>query len=141
MSDFSQPKNSYKNLIVNGKSIDDIIKECTIDLSGTGVSPGDVSINMNSSIYDYNTSNTITLTSTPATYTIGNINTFTDSITLNGVDIGSFSLPIEWKDCLPPLSRIEDMCEKYPGLKIAFENFKVFYEMVKDDYDNPTPKK
>ncbi len=33
------------------------------------------------------------------------------------------------------------MCEKYPGLKIAFENFRMFYEMVKDDYDNPTPKK
>ena len=37
--------------------------------------------------------------------------------------------------------KVEDMCKEYPGLKIAFENFKVFYEMVKDDYNNPTPKK
>ena len=42
---------------------------------------------------------------------------------------------------LYPFSKIENMCEQYPGLKIAFENFKVFYEMVKDDYNNPTPKK
>ena len=47
----------------------------------------------------------------------------------------------EWKNSFPDWSRVQDMCEYYPGLKIAFENFKVFYEMVKDDYDNPTPKK
>lgn len=146
MSDSSQPKNLYDTLYIDGKSIDDILKECTINLSGTGVSPSDVSINMNSSTYSYNTSyasgSTVTLTSTPSTYTIAPLTT-TDTITLSGLDASSFTfqLPVEWKDSFPAWHRVEDMCEKYPGLKIAFENFKVVYEMVKDDYDNPVPKK
>jgi len=47
----------------------------------------------------------------------------------------------EWQHRFPDWSRVQDMCIKYPGLKIAFDNFKTFYEMCKDDYDNPTPKR
>ncbi len=43
----------------------------------------------------------------------------------------------EWVDCFPEWSRIEKMCEEYPGLKIAFEKFKTTYHLVKDDYDTP----
>ena len=31
--------------------------------------------------------------------------------------------------------------KKYPALEIALRNFKTVYQLVKDDYDNPTPKK
>jgi len=48
---------------------------------------------------------------------------------------------LDWQQRFPDWARVQDMCNKYPGLKIAFDNFKTFYEMVKDDYDNPTPKK
>lgn len=147
MSSSSQPKNSYDTLIINGKSIDDILKECTVDLGGTGVNMNDVSITGSYSDVSYtyanNSFSNITLggNAGAATYTIQPI-TSVDTITLNGIDnYSAFNIPVEWVDCLPPFSRVQDMCEKYPGLKIAFENFKVFYEMVKDDYDNPTPKK
>ncbi len=53
----------------------------------------------------------------------------------------TFNLPKEWVDCFPDWHRVEDMCKKYPGLEIAFRNFQTVYQLVKDDYDNPTPKK
>jgi hypothetical protein len=53
----------------------------------------------------------------------------------------TFTLPKEWVDCFPDWHRVEDMCKKYPGLEIAFRNFQTVYQLVKDDYDNPTPKK
>lgn len=64
------------------------------------------------------------------------------TITTNDtIDIGSIfdnlDMLEEWKSKFPDWDRVQGMCEKYPGLKIAFENFKMFYEMVKDDYDNP----
>lgn len=53
----------------------------------------------------------------------------------------TFNFPEEWVDAFPEWTRVKDMCDKYPGLKIAFENFQTVYQLVKDDYDNPTPKK
>ena len=46
-----------------------------------------------------------------------------------------FSFGKEWVDKLPDLYKIENMCKEYPGLDIAFKNFKTIYELVKDDYD------
>ena len=132
MSNSSQPTISSIDLS-NTKSIDDILKECMIIASGSScdtitIGPSDMS-------YNY------TIAGAQSTYSIGSSDIST--ITLNGMDASSYSfnLPQEWVDCFPDWHRVEDMCKEYPGLKIAFENFKVFYEMVKDDYDNPTPKK
>jgi len=47
----------------------------------------------------------------------------------------------EWVDSFPAWGRIDQMCKEYPGLKIAFENFKTVYNLVKDDYDAPADKK
>ncbi len=149
MSNFSQPKDSFTTLTIDNKDINDILNECTIDLGAAGANINDITITSSGSVYNYSTSlptitlgPSITTTSNGAgTYTIGPLST-SDTITLTGIDsYSAFNIPVEWVDCLPPLSRIEDMCKKYPGLKIAFDNFKVFYEMVKDDYDNPVPKK
>jgi hypothetical protein len=155
MSDSSQPTISSIDLPLTSKSIDDILKDCMIGASGSAtdtitITPGDMS-------YSYTTAydiggNTINITGASntaigygagaqPTYSIGSSGIST--ITLNGIDASSYTinLPVDWKDCFPNWSKVQDMCEQYPGLKIAFENFKVFYEMVKDDYDNPTPKK
>jgi hypothetical protein len=145
MSDSSQPTISSIDL-PSTKSIDDILKDCmTIASSASSdtitITPSDMS-------YSYTTAydiggNNVTIASAGAqpTYSIGSSGIST--ITLNGIDASSYSfnLPQEWVGCFPDWDRVEDMCKEYPGLKIAFENFKVFYEMVKDDYDNPTPKK
>ena len=47
----------------------------------------------------------------------------------------------EFVDCLPNLSRINEMCKQSPGLEIAFEKFKTVYKLVKDDYDTPEDKR
>ena len=97
-----------------------------------------------------NTVDTITLTSssstyyTPSGYTIGtgaSTVTFSPTPTVSTISFPdiqtSLFFPTEWVDSFPEWNRIEDMCNQYPGLKIAFDNFKTFYCMVKDDYDNP----
>ena len=153
MSDSSQPKISSIDLPL--KSIDDILKDC-VTIAG-GAASDTITITSSDMSYSYPTAydiggNTISITTTGSsntaigygaqpTYSIGSSGIST--ITLNGIDASNYTinLPVDWKDCFPSWSRVQDMCEQYPGLKIAFENFKVFYEMVKDDYDNPTPKK
>jgi hypothetical protein len=97
------------------------------------------------STYSYNGADTITLTggtgytigSTMNSYSASTISTVTIS---DGVYQTSFNFPEEWRNAFPDWSRVQDMCEQYPGLKIAFENFKTFYHLVKDDYDNPENK-
>lgn len=39
-----------------------------------------------------------------------------------------------WKDCLPGIAEVENMCNEYPALKKAYENFKTIYNMVEQDY-------
>jgi len=147
MSNSSQPKISSIDLPTI-KSIDDILKDCMISTSATGsdtitiTTDGDMSYSHSDT---YNSINTISLPS----ISIGGQPTYSltsgspTTITLNGVDTSHFTYDFhkEWQNCFPQWTRVQDMCKEYPGLKIAFENFKVFYEMVKDDYDNPTPKK
>lgn len=49
--------------------------------------------------------------------------------------------PEEWVETFPNFTRIQDMCKKYPALKIAYDKLVTTYKMVKDDYDNPENKK
>ena len=133
MNNSSQPENLSDTLTINGKTIDEYIKDITIDLGGTGVSASDITI---TSPYNYSTSYDYNIS--PITLTGSTI----DTITINSMDNNyTFNFPQEWQDSFPGWHRVQDMCDKYPGLKVAFDNFKVFYEMIKDDYDNPTPKK
>jgi hypothetical protein len=75
------------------------------------------------------------------TYTISNGGMVNDTITITSGSDFTFHLPEEWKDSFPDWDRVQDMCKQYPGLEIAFRNFRTIYELVKDDYDNPVPKK
>ena len=73
--------------------------------------------------------NTITISSGLTTSSIGG---------LNITDIGNlFREPVEFVDKMPDVSRINKMCEEYPGLKIAYEKFVTTYKLVKDHYDTP----
>ena len=139
MGSSSQPKNLSTDLS------DDIF----ITAGGTGASCDTISITgAVGSTYTYNSTydfGSITTMNTAGTYTIGTgISTSTiDTITLNGIDAKqfNFNFPEEWINAFPDWHRVNDMCEKYPGLEIALRNFETIYNLVKDDYDNPVPKK
>ena len=58
--------------------------------------------------------------------------------TISGAgSVFSWHVPEEWDGCFPDWARIQDMCEQYPALQIAFEKFKTTYKLVKDHYDTP----
>jgi len=48
---------------------------------------------------------------------------------------------IEWVDTWPDFNRVKNMRDKYPALDKAMDKVVSIYNMVKDDYDNPVPKK
>jgi hypothetical protein len=128
-------------------SLDDFLKDLTIDLSDTTTVTGS-SVSDYSYSYDSSTMSTITLSPPITSISNGAGGTYTSIngiSTINTVSIDTssftFNLPKEWIDCFPDWHRVEDMCKKYPGLEIALRNFQTVYQLVKDDYDNPTPKK
>lgn len=145
MSNFSQPTISSIDLPPT-KSIEDILHDCMTIASSTSsdtitIAPVDMS-------YNYTTAgnlsgNTITISGAGAQPTYYTGSSGISTITLNGIDASSYSfnLPEEWVEAFPDWHRVEDMCKKYPGLEIAFRNFQTVYKLVKDDYDNPVPKK
>lgn len=47
----------------------------------------------------------------------------------------------DFVDTWPAWHRMQDMAKKYPAIKKALENLSIVYTMVKDDYDNPAPKR
>jgi hypothetical protein len=72
----------------------------------------------------------------------------TDSISaISSIDIStllntSWSLNrVEWVDMWPDFNKIKNMRDKYPALDKAMGKVVSIYNMVKDDYDNPVPKK
>jgi hypothetical protein len=74
--------------------------------------------------------------------TISTICPSNSTINIGAIDTSTmFSWGEEWKDRFPAWDRILDMCEHYPGLKIAFEKFKTVYKLVRDDYDTPENKR
>lgn len=34
------------------------------------------------------------------------------------------------------VTEVKEMCQKYPGLDKAWNNFKSMYDLIKDDYEN-----
>jgi hypothetical protein len=96
------------------------------------------------SSYNIPVSSTDTITLTGAVGTAADFNPYSSGVGVIAQDIGSISgttftwkMPEEFVDTLPDISRIEAMCEQYPGLKIAYEKFVTTYKLVKDHYDTP----
>jgi len=130
MSNSSQLTNSLDDLTTNTITLD------SIGTTFTYTEPSSYSYT-----YDSNSISTITLS--PPSSTSFNIGSISPVISTVSIDASHFSwnLPEEWVGTFPEWDRVEDMCKKYPALEIALRNFKTVYQLVKDDYDNPTPKK
>ena len=71
--------------------------------------------------------------------------TFDANVHSNTVDISTlvdldptFTLDVGGSEVfvhkMPDLHRVKDMCEYYPALAKAFENFKTIYKMTEQDY-------
>jgi len=89
----------------------------------------------------YTTASGLTYTNTIGpltTASIGAIGTVDISTLLNR----NWTLnSIEWVDAWPDFNKVKNMRVKYPALDKAMEKVISIYNMVKDDYDNPVPKK
>lgn len=53
-------------------------------------------------------------------------------ITSSSIDWSISATP--FIDCMPDLGRVNEMCEEYPALAKALENFKTVYAMVEQDW-------
>jgi len=71
---------------------------------------------------------------------VGSTITFTGgSGVIGGAGTSTFNwkMPEEFVDAFPDFNKIKQMCDEYPGLKIAYEKFVTTYKLVKDHYDTP----
>jgi hypothetical protein len=73
---------------------------------------------------------TITISNGGSGYTIGAGSTI-------GTSTFNWKTPEEFVDAFPDFGKIKQMCDEYPGLKIAYEKFVTTYKLVKDHYDTP----
>jgi len=63
--------------------------------------------------------------------------TLDDTINIDSIVSGSTvstGFGTEWIDHLPAMSVVKDMCQHYPALEKALENFRTVYKMVEQDY-------
>jgi len=119
-------------------SLDDLLTDTiTLDSTGTGTF---TYIGASDYSYDSNSVSTITMSPSISTYSIGTISPTISTVSIDSSQF-TWNMPVEWVGAFPDWDRVEDMCKKYPALEIALRNFKTVYQLVKDDYDNPTPKK
>ena len=75
-------------------------------------------------------------------------NNFTTSIDTTNISDISYALddqitfdfdnikivPTLWTETLPDVDTVNDMCEQYPALAKAYENFQTVYKLVEQDY-------
>jgi len=114
----------------SAQNISTMVVSDTITLSNTG------------STYFYNTGAGIGGVGATGSFTIANGGAMSGTINTVTLEPSPYYWSDEeWVNTFPEWSRIQGMCEQYPGLKIAFEKFKTTYKLVKDDYDNPKDKK
>ena len=70
----------------------------------------------------------------------GSTLTLDDSWVINDgtIDLDSLTItlndPVEFEDNMPSVAKVEDMCNDYPSLRKAYENFKTIYKMVHQDW-------
>jgi hypothetical protein len=108
---------------------------------------GDVTITVDNNYnYTYAAQDTVTITNMaggietitlpPLTVGTGHEYVLSSGTTINLDNISStFTFDnIEWKNSFPDFHTVEKMCEEYPGLAKAFENFKTVYKMVEQDW-------
>lgn len=100
-------------------------------------------ITMNSSMSSYAVDTVTIGSASDMAYTIDGIDTtgysWADSDG-NNIIINTHE-PVDFTDCLPDFSKIQAMCAEYPGLDKAFDNFKMTYKMVHQDWVGKQKKK
>ena len=99
----------------------------TIDL-------GDYTPNTNGSFISSPNLDNITTISGISTSTvdISDIITSDDQISFDWDNIKI--VPTLWKEALPDIYTVTNMCEEYPALAKAYENFQTVYKLVEQDY-------
>ena len=55
-----------------------------------------------------------------------------DQISFNWNNISI--VPTLWKEALPNVDTVNDMCKEYPALAKAYENFQTVYKLLEQDY-------
>jgi hypothetical protein len=96
----------------------------------------------------YTTASGLTYVNTVGTVTLNTsqINSFSQISAIGTMDIRTLDTnwyvqPVEWVDNWPDFIKVKKMRDKYPALDKAMQKAISIYNMVKDDYDNPVPKK
>ena len=115
----------------SNKAIDTI----TLDLSDY---PDEAFITDTGSDYTFNVS-TNTNSSVISSSNLDSITTIS-GYTISSDDQISFDfdnikiVPTLWKEALPDIHTVNNMCEEYPALAKAYENFQTVYKLVEQDY-------
>ena len=93
-----------------------------------------VSTNTNGSVITSSNLDSITTISgiSTSTVNISDILSSDDQITFDFDNIKI--VPTLWKETLPDVDTVNDMCEQYPALAKAYENFQTVYKLVEQDY-------
>lgn len=87
-------------------------------------------------IYTLSGTDTIDISSISTTFdstTTIDTSAFDDLVSLDDITL-TINDPVEFEDRMPDVSKVEDMCNDYPALAKAYENFKTIYAMVHQDW-------
>ena len=89
------------------------------------VSLGDITLDASAITVDLSDRSSVSSTIDTITITDGTDPHWADSIHWD---------PIEFEDQMPTVAKVEDMCNDYPALDKAYENFKTIYKLVEQDW-------
>lgn len=99
----------------------------TIDLGDTLDTTGDIVIDYNNVATDWSVDSTVD-TISDGTFTI-------DTNSVDWLNDSNITIqPTMWEDCMPDPQTLKKMCEQYPALEKAYENFRAVYSMVEQDW-------
>ena len=84
---------------------------------------------------------TLTITSSDldenTTFTYDPLTVTTNDLFDDPLDFGeiTINLPVDFITSMPDMKRVNEMCELYPALKLAYEKFKNCYNLCIDDFN------
>lgn len=101
----------------------------TVTITTEDLMNSDVQVPSYNPHYDIDLSTISSESTITITNDINDLLTMDDQVyTLTGM------APVVFEDHMPEVSKVEDMCNEYPALQKAYENFKSIYAMVHQDY-------
>ena len=114
----------------------------TITAYGSGDS-GVSTITLDTSTFYNNPFDTsyTTMSTVGAAGSIGTIDISSLTSSSSGINWGTSFANTMWEDCMPDMQTVTKMCEEYPALSKAYENFKTVYTLVEQDYKGKQEEK